>query len=76
MEAEKAIADNLDAEVNRATGKENELNTAITDESARAKAEEKVITDALNAEVKRSTDEDAAIKASIDDITADATALS
>jgi hypothetical protein len=53
LAAEKVLTDNLSAEVTRATNKENEINTALTNEVSRATGSENTLTSNLNAEISR-----------------------
>lgn len=51
--AEKVLTDNLSAETTRATNRENEINTSLTNEISRATGAENTLTSNLNAEIAR-----------------------
>ena len=68
-EAEKGLADSIEAEKNRAEGAESTLSKSIADETERATKAEKVLADAIETEKKRAEEAERTLSESISEET-------
>lgn len=68
-EAEKGLADSIEAEKNRAEGAESALSKSIADETKRATEAEKGLADAIDAEKKRAEEAERTLSGSISEET-------